>query len=334
MKREFLQLAQTFNPNKHLIAGWYASEKLDGMRAFWDGGWSRGKLASEVPYANTTKDFARIHPVRATGLWSRYAKPIQAPPWFLDELPNGVLLDGELYIGPGRFQDVISTVKKIVPVHAEWLDIRFRVFDFPSYEKVFAPGRINNPNHKAEMPDCRHLFTIVPQNIPGETLVGRPFYQVIKRLDAGELFPQGSVVQVHDQIRLPSTTEAAQRVIDEMMDTILAKKGEGIIVRKPESIWTPERTWSMLKIKPDLDAEAYVVGWTLGKGKLDGLMGALTVNYNGKTFNLSGFTDEERRLLDTGEPAHFARGQTVTFKYRELTDDGIPKEARYHRKAR
>ena len=28
----------------------------------------------------------------------------------------------------------------------------------------------------------------------------------------------------------------------------------------------------------------------------------------------------------------FKRGQTVTFKYRELTDDGIPKEARYWRR--
>ena len=28
----------------------------------------------------------------------------------------------------------------------------------------------------------------------------------------------------------------------------------------------------------------------------------------------------------------FKKGQTVTFKYRELTDDGIPKEARYWRR--
>ena len=28
----------------------------------------------------------------------------------------------------------------------------------------------------------------------------------------------------------------------------------------------------------------------------------------------------------------FRKGQTVTFKYRELSDEGIPKEARYWRK--
>ena len=42
MRREFLQLADTYNPAKHKIAGYLVSEKLDGTRCFWDGGLSRG----------------------------------------------------------------------------------------------------------------------------------------------------------------------------------------------------------------------------------------------------------------------------------------------------
>ena len=37
-------------------------------------------------------------------------------------------------------------------------------------------------------------------------------------------------------------------------------------------------------------------------------------------------------MPDWFQGRHFKRGQTVTFKYRELTSDGIPKEARYWRR--
>lgn len=325
MKREFLQLAQTFDPVKHQIGGWYASEKLDGMRAFWDGGWSRGKLTSQVPYANIQKDYIRVNPVRATGLWSRYAKPIQAPAWFLDQLPPDVLLDGELYIGPQQFQRLMSAVKKLEPIDAEWAEVRYRVFDAPSAYQVFAPGKINTPNHKAEIPDCRPLF---------DHYAGKPtqFYQVVHQFQPFAVTRTG-ILEFHNQFVLPATTEKCLRAVDELMAEVTSKGGEGIIVRRPASVWQPIRTWDMLKIKPEHDAEGIVVGWTEGKGKLLGLMGALTVKSNdGKTFNLSGFTDEERRLLGTGEPAYFALGSVVTYKYRELTDDGKPKEARYFRK--
>ena len=53
MKREYVQLAHVFDSKKHSPAGWYASEKLDGQRAWWDGGVSRGMPAAQVPYANT-----------------------------------------------------------------------------------------------------------------------------------------------------------------------------------------------------------------------------------------------------------------------------------------
>ncbi|KKL57238.1 hypothetical protein LCGC14_2237350, partial [marine sediment metagenome] len=83
--------------------------------------------------------------------------------------------------------------------------------------------------------------------------------------------------------------------------------------------------------------------------KLRGLIGALVLDYNGKRLELSGLTDEERQWSDRicssyayGTPGelmpldfqgyHFKVGDVVSFKYRELSDDGIPKEARYWRK--
>ena len=128
------------------------------------------------------------------------------------------------------------------------------------------------------------------------------------------------------------------------------------MVRRAWSPWRPERSSDLLKIKPFEDSEATVIGYTWGRetdlgSKLLGLMGNLVVSWEGKEFELSGFTNEERvlyvgdckaNLIGAAHPgercapnihsASFPIGSTVTFKYRELTDAGIPKEARFWRK--
>ena len=97
-----------------------------------------------------------------------------------------------------------------------------------------------------------------------------------------------------------------------------------------------------------------MVGFTSGRetargSRLLGKIGALIVDYQGKRLELAGLTDAEREFADpsarqwaTSNPGidaprwvegkQFRLGQTVTFKYRELSDDGIPKEARYWRR--
>jgi ATP-dependent DNA ligase len=135
------------------------------------------------------------------------------------------------------------------------------------------------------------------------------------------------------------------------------------MLREPASCWIPERSKKLLKVKNLNDDEGTVVGYITGRetdkgSKLLGLMGALILDYNGKRLELSGFTESERRLSlikdycaaeteDTPqgwaaknpekevpawiEAKEFPRGSKVTFKYRGLTADGIPAEARYWR---
>lgn len=86
------------------VDGWLMSEKLDGVRAIWDGEMLR----------------------------SRNGNQFMAPAWFLAQLPSGVVLDGELFMGRGRFQATVSVVRKKVPVDAEWQGMRFCVFDAPA----------------------------------------------------------------------------------------------------------------------------------------------------------------------------------------------------------
>ena len=138
---------------------------------------------------------------------------------------------------------------------------------------------------------------------------------------------------------------------------------DGLIIRHPDKVWMPERVYSVLKVKPWDDAEGTVIGYITGRetdkgSKLLGMMGALILDFNGKRLELSGFTEDERKLVvcigssagengdaknwaikhpekecpDWIEAVDFPRGSVVTFKYRGLSNDGIPQEARYWRK--
>jgi DNA ligase-1 len=82
----------------------------------------------------------------------------------------------------------------------------------------------------------------------------------------------------------------------------------------------------LLKLKPQLDAEATVVAHEAGQGKYRGVLGALVVmTPEGRQFRLgTGFTDAMRR-----HPP--AIGSTVTYRYRDLTSTGLPKFASFWR---
>lgn len=82
--------------------GWWMSEKLDGVRAWWDG-----------------KKFI-----------SRLGNEYHAPEWFKGELPD-IVLDGELFVGRKRFQETVSAVRKLVPTDSEWENVKFMIFDAP-----------------------------------------------------------------------------------------------------------------------------------------------------------------------------------------------------------
>lgn len=332
-KREFLMLAHNFKNQS--IGGWLMSEKLDGMRAFWDGGVSRGKFCSLVPWANTLKDHIKKTPPIATGLWSRGGKAIHAPDWFLATLPNHPA-DGELYAGPGLFQQVMTTVKGDRP-DERWRDIRFCCFGLPAYSTVFADGFIEKTGVK--MANAYKGLDETPQKL---------LQQVIDHEEDNECFYWLM------QEKLPMSQEDAIDRINERMDYVLKHKGEGLMLANPHAKWEPCRSHYLLKVKRFLEDEGVVVDYVWGKhtdkgSKLKGLMGAALVKYNGKLFELSGFTDEERRLefvsggdareaeSDGGDVQgnifnpKFPRGSVIRFKYRELTDAGIPKEARYFR---
>ncbi|MCK6681341.1 MAG: DNA ligase [Thermoanaerobaculia bacterium] len=89
------------------LTGWWMSEKLDGVRAYWDG-----------------KQFL-----------SRLGNPYLAPDWFIEGLPD-VPLDGELWSGRKKFQRTISIVRR-QDRGKDWKEVSFVVFDAPSLKAPF-----------------------------------------------------------------------------------------------------------------------------------------------------------------------------------------------------
>lgn len=92
------------DPQAYLV-----SEKLDGVRAFWDG-----------------------HSLRF-----RSGLPIAAPGWFTAALPP-TALDGELWLGRGQFDRLSGIVRRSDPVDADWREVRYMVFDLPGTSDPFA----------------------------------------------------------------------------------------------------------------------------------------------------------------------------------------------------
>ncbi len=58
-----------------------------------------------------------------------------APAWFTAGWPAEPM-DGELWVGRGRFEEALSTVRRQTPMDDAWRRVRFMVFDLPAH-----PGR-------------------------------------------------------------------------------------------------------------------------------------------------------------------------------------------------
>jgi DNA ligase-1 len=249
------------NPSDYAV-----SEKLDGVRAIWDG-------------------------KRRTFL-TRQGKTINAPEWFTSAL-GSVDFDGELFAGRGKFDYVSGAVRRVIPNDIEWKGIEFHVFDIPNH-----PGRFVDVEDDI-------IINIVDMDVP--------------HIKAVKQYAVGSTHRPHN---------LNKHELDSLFKEVVNGGGEGLMLRSWTSVNQDGRSSDLLKYKPHRDAEAVIVGYTEGKGKYIGLLGALIVQMpDGTQFNVgSGLTDYQRM----NPPAI---GTTVTYNYMELTKAGVPRQptlARIH----
>ena len=241
--------SDALDPSRYLV-----SEKYDGVRGVWDGATLRFRSGRVVP----------------------------APAWFTAQLPR-VPLDGELWVGRGRFDEVSGIVRKAVPIDAEWRRLRYLVFELPG-----APGSFAERAARIE------------------AIVGRSAAPAL--------------------VAVRQTTLSDRAALQRALAATIAQGGEGLVLHLASAPATTGRGDTMLKLKPSLDAEATVIGHHAGKGKYEGLLGALELRTpQGRRFLIgSGLSDAVRR-----EPP--AIGSVVTYRYRDLTGTGLPRFASFLR---
>lgn len=229
------------------LAGWWMSEKLDGVRAYWNG-----------------KQFL-----------SRQGNVFHAPDWFAEQLPD-VPLDGELWLARKAFQRTVSIVRR-QDKSDHWREIRYLVFDAPAHGGEF--------EHRID-----YLKDLV-----------KP------RAD--------SQLQVHEH----QPCRDIEHLRAELA-RVEALGGEGLMLREPGSKYEAGRSSTLLKVKTFHDADAIVVSHLPGAGRHKGRLGALEVQLSdGTTFSVgTGLSDAQRN-----KPPSI--GTTITFRYQELSDRGVPR---------
>ena len=258
-KFKLLKLSEYKGQN---VGGWLASEKLDGVRAYWDG-------------RNLLSRNGKI--LAAPGGWSAHFPPFA--------------LDGELYTARGEFEKIQSIVMDKMPSAAAWSEVKFYIFDVPE-----AGGGL------------------------------------LKRLSELEKFiaknPQaGQNLKIIKQVKVKDNAE-----FEAFAEAVIAKGGEGAVVREPNAPYERKRSKNALKYKKFKDAECEVTAVNAGTGKYAGLMGSVTCKAlsaagsnsdeqiaSGVKFKIgSGFSDEER-----ANPPKI--GSIITYKYQNLTAKGLPR---------
>jgi len=233
------------------IDGWWCSEKLDGLRAVWDG----------------------------HQFWSRSGNLFDVPDEFTTEFPN-VVLDGELFCGRGNFNLASGIVRTQGGTYDDWkITVNFHVFDAPEIDGDF---------------ETRYAFL--------KTLSGKKHMTIC------------------EQTQISNADELQNR-----LDEIVSLDGEGLMLRRPGSMYESKRSSTLLKVKKIHDDECVVIGYEDGRGKYTGMCGALVCEYKGKMFKVgSGLTDADRK-----NPPKM--GATITFGYFEITKNGVPRHPTFKR---
>ena len=161
----------SLNPAEYLV-----SEKLDGVRALWDG------------------DRLRF----------RSGRPIAAPAWMLAGLP-GVALDGELWLGRQRFDALSGIVRKQSPLDSEWRSVRYMVFDLPQNPGTFA-GRAAQVRELLEAAYQPWLQTVAQMTVSDAAALQARLNEVVAA--GGE----GLVLHRADSLWAPGRSDALRKL--------------------------------------------------------------------------------------------------------------------------
>lgn len=132
------------------VSQYLVSEKLDGVRARWDG----------------------------HALWTRAGHRIAAPAWFTQGWPKQ-LIDGELWMARGHFEATSALIRSTPADEAQWRKLRFMAFDLPSVTGGFARRHDQLSRIVANQPSP-YLFAIEQRRLPDTESLHRHLRSIVQ----------------------------------------------------------------------------------------------------------------------------------------------------------
>jgi DNA polymerase/3'-5' exonuclease PolX len=239
------------------------------------------------------------------------------PEYFIRLMPPGIALDGEIWIGRNMFKKTGSisnlkigssrTQKQIDDLWYGTNDedgVKYKVYDLPNSTQPF-----------------ENRMAFLKRIVEDRTKVWNSQGHKMK-----------SPIQFTEQTLVKS--------YEQLYDTYnkLTKHGaEGIMLRAPHSPYEFKRSKYLLKYKIKEDAEAIVLDYMFGTGRLSKLLGSLKCELilnqekTGIIFNIgTGFSDIQRTEYNDPKSIHYIPiGSIVSFSYMELSEDRVPRHPVY-----
>ncbi len=180
-----LPLAHPYKQGIDLKEYWL-SEKLDGVRAYWNG----------------------------KQLISKKGNIYHAPDWFIADFPSQPL-DGELWISRNSFERLMSIVRDDKP-GAEWREVSYQVFDLPLQNVTFT-DRIAKLKSLLSEINSPYLHLVKQTRTPNHEVLIENLDKVVKSGGEGLMLHKGDSYYLagrsHDLLKVKSYQDAEARVI-------------------------------------------------------------------------------------------------------------------------
>jgi DNA ligase-1 len=254
--------------------------------------------------------------------------------WFcLTEKINGVrgtIFDKKVISRQGRefagLDHILKDLQHLVHPHK----LSDYVFDGELVRRNINPTVSNNANFRMGAGLVRQadadkssiiyiIFDVMPRNdfVQGEsTLTYKHRLEHLKHYQSLlDKFPWTNSVQVVD-ILYEGTNQMRIRPCLMLMDD---KDKEGLILNRDTKYYR-KRHSGILKIKSFNTIDLCITGWEEGKGRLEGTLGAFTVDYKGYALSVgSGMTDRQRS--EFWEQRNLLVGRVIEVMYKEETEN-------------
>lgn len=286
------------------LQGYVVSEKLDGVRALWDG----------------------------VVLKSRSGKAFSPPKCWVENLPD-FALDGELFIARGKFEEVLSIVSKGDSQCEEckceeWSNVGYFIFDVPQANQKSNAKNSAKSSADSSAESSAKSYTLLERLALLESWLENRANKTNKASQAKTTKAKNSadldsakasknpILHIIPQESVPSQ-EALQKKLKEVEKL----GGEGLVIRKNNAPYERFRTTNAMKLKSYSDTECVVVAHNQGKGKFSNALGSLTCESLPLDF-ATAKSAKNAENKDSAQPTSIDSGQPK--KIKDSTDSAQP----------